>query len=143
MALVRWQPRAVADLRSEIDSLFDRFWGDRSEDDAFSLAAWHPSADLEEADGAYVITADLPGLKREDIKVNLANHVLTISGERKSEHKDEDNRRTERQYGSFRRSFTLPSAVDGDNISASYKDGVLTVRLPKSEDAKAKEITVN
>ena len=142
MALVRWEPRSVVDLRSEIDRLFDRFWRRSGETNGFSMTDWHPMADVAEQDDAYVITADLPGVSRDNIKVQMVDNVMTLSGERKSETRDEDTQRIERSYGRFSRSFSLPSAVDEGKISAEYKDGVLTVTLPKAESAKPKQIAV-
>jgi HSP20 family protein len=92
-----------------------------------------------------VITAELPDMKKEDIGVTFENNVLTLSGERKQDQatKREQYQRVERHFGSFSRSFTLPSTVDASKIAATYKDGVLTIRLPRREEAKPKQITVN
>jgi len=107
---------------------------------------WVPSVDIYETDEhEVVLKADLPDLKREDINVTFENNVLTLKGERKVESvtKRENFQRMERQYGSFSRSFTLPATVDASRISAAYKDGVLTIRLPQREEAKPKQIAVN
>jgi HSP20 family protein len=101
--------------------------------------------DIYETNGReYVIKAELPEMKREDINVTFEQSVLTLSGERKASFDDADGtfHRSERAHGRFTRSFTLPATVDGSRISASYKDGVLTVRLPQREEAKPKQITV-
>ena len=143
MALIRWEPRGLADIRSEIDRVFDRFW--RRGPEGIPPGAWSPSADIAEREDAYVVTADLPGVSREDLKVRVVGTVLTVSGERRSEKEDKEEENyhlIERTYGSFSRSFSLPSGVREDEIAASFKDGVLTVMLPKSEAAKAKEIEV-
>jgi HSP20 family protein len=104
--------------------------------------AWAPAVDIyETADREYVIKADLPEMKREDIHLTFENSVLTVSGERGSD-AVEGLQRGERFRGQFSRSFTLPATVDGHRISAAYKDGVLTVRLPQREDAKPKQIEV-
>jgi HSP20 family protein len=107
--------------------------------------AWAPAVDIyETADREYVIKADLPDMKREEINVTFENNVLTLTGERKPEF-DADNgklHRSERAHGRFTRSFTLPSTVDGNRVSAAYKDGVLTVRLPQREEAKPRQIQV-
>jgi len=139
MTLVRWNP--VRDLASmEIDRLnrmFDDFYG--------TGRGWAPAVDIYETnDREFVIKAELPEMKREEINVTFENSVLTLSGERKSEFVDNVGsiHRSERAYGSFARSFTLPATVDGNRISASYKDGVLTVRIPQREDAKPKQIAV-
>jgi HSP20 family protein len=141
MTLVRWNP--VRDLASmEIDRLnrmFADFYGQSSGQ------AWVPAVDVFESDDReFVIKAELPDMKREDIGVTFEDGTLTLKGERKAEHETSRHRfhRLERQYGAFSRSFTLPASVDGSRISASYKDGVLTVRLPQRDEAKPKQIEI-
>ena len=141
MTLVRWNP--VRDLATmEIDRLnrmFADFYGQSSGQ------AWVPAVDVFESDDReFVIKAELPDMQREDIGVTFEDGTLTLKGERKAEHETSQRRfhRLERQYGAFSRSFTLPASVDGSRISASYKDGVLTVRLPQREDAKPKQIEI-
>ncbi len=104
-----------------------------------------PAVDIYETDThEVVIKAELPDVKKEDIGVSVENNVLTLTGERKPEQsKREQFQRVERRFGSFSRSFTLPTSVDAGQIAASYKDGVLTIRLPRREEAKPKQITVN
>jgi HSP20 family protein len=147
MALVRWEPRGILDLRDDIDRLFDRFWRRQESGEALPTSVWYPTVDVSEREDAYEVKADLPGVSKEHIKLKIANNVLTLSGERKSEQKEGVNgdsyHRFERSYGTFTRSFSLPSAVDDGKVSASFKDGVLTVTLPKSEAAKPKAIEVN
>ena len=140
MTLVRWNP--VRDLASmEIDRLnrmFDDFYG--------NVRGWVPAVDIHETDGhEYVIKAELPEMKREDISVTFEDHVLTLAGERKASFEENTGtyHRTERAHGRFSRSFTLPATVDGSRISATYKDGVLTVRIPQREEAKPKQISVD
>jgi HSP20 family protein len=141
MTLVRWTPaRELASM--EIDRL-NRMVGDWY-GKSFNRS-WVPAVDIYENDAhEYVIKAELPELKREDIDVSVENHVLTIKGERKAElDTTSDNyHRLERQYGSFTRSFVLPTTVDTNRISASYKDGVLTLRIPQREEAKPRQIQV-
>ena len=143
MALVRWSP--VSQLAGmEIDRLNQMF--NELYQDNFARGGWAPSVDIYETEGReVVIKAELPEMKREDISVTFENNVLTLTGERKLEQdvKRENFQRIERRYGSFTRAFTLPPTVDGGQISASYKDGVLTIRLPQREEAKPKQITVN
>ena len=141
MTLVRWDP--VRELASmEIDRLnrmFSDFYG------SSFAPAWVPAVDIyENDDREYVIKAELPEMKREDISVTFENGVLTLKGERTfaSEVSRDRYHRTERQYGAFTRSFALPSTVDADAIQASYKDGVLTIRVPQREDAKPKQIAL-
>src|SRR5262249_47165449 len=143
MTLVRWSP--VRDLASmEIDRLTRMF------DESFGLyggtgRGWAPAVDIfETTDREFVIKAELPEMKREQINVTFEHNVLTVSGERASEFNENAGaiHRAERVFGAFTRSFTLPSTVDGNRIAATYKDGVLTVRIPQREDAKPKQIAV-
>jgi len=144
MTLVRWNP--VRDLASmEIDGL-DRMF----EHIYDNLRAWVPAVDIVETNGhEYVIKAELPEMKREDITLTFEQNVLTLSGERKPSLEADASgqaagtyHRSERPHGRFSRSFTLPATVDGSRISATYKDGVLTVRVPQREESKPKQITV-
>jgi len=140
MTLVRWNP--VHDLASmEIDRLNRMF------EDLYGHArAWVPAVDIYETnDREYVVKAELPEMKREDIAVTFEQSVLTLTGERKASFEDDNGsyHRSERAHGKFTRSFTLPATVDGSRISASYKDGVLTVRVPQRDEAKPKQITVD
>jgi HSP20 family protein len=107
-------------------------------------SAWTPSVDVREDRDHLTITMDIPGVRPEDVKINLENQVLTVSGEKQqqSEQKDERWHRWERSYGRFERTFTLPSTVDADRIEATTDNGVLTIRLPKTEKARPKEIPV-
>ena len=142
MALVRWNP--IGSLAGmEVDRL-NRMFSD-FQTEAFTQA-WVPAVDIYESENhEVVIKAELPDVKKEDIGVTVENNVLTLTGERKQEEsvKREQFQRVERRFGSFSRSFTLPASVDAGQIAASYKDGVLTVRLPRREEAKPKQITVN
>jgi HSP20 family protein len=108
------------------------------------VADWVPSVDVSETDGEYQIKAEIPDVKKEDVKVTLADGVLTIQGERKHEKEEKGKKyhRVERSYGSFARSFTLPDLVDEEKVKAEFKDGVLNLQLPKSEKAKPKAIEV-
>jgi HSP20 family protein len=142
MALVRWDPiRELAGM--EVDRLNRMFWEMYGE----GLGrGWVPPVDIYESDDhEVVIKAELPEMKREDISLTFENNVLTLSGERRMEQETRRERfqRVERHYGSFSRSFTLPATIDASRISASYKDGVLTVRLPQRDEAKPKQIEVN
>ena len=142
MAIVRWSPaRELAGMEIDrLNRMFADFYGE-----AFGQA-WVPPVDIFETnDHSVVLQAELPDLKREDIKLTFENGVLTIQGERKlsDEVKRDNYHRTERQHGTFSRSFTLPNTVDAARISASYKDGLLTVRLPQREEARPKQIAVN
>ena len=113
--------------------------------DGFGRAAWVPAVDIvETADKSVVVKADLADMKREDISITFENNVLTIEGERKFSSADSDKyHRVERGYGAFRRSFTVSANVDGSRVEASYRDGVLTVTLPRREETKPRQIQVN
>jgi HSP20 family protein len=142
MAIVRWEPaRELASMEIDrLNQMFSDFYGQ-----AFSRA-WVPAVDIYETDAhEVVLKAELPDMKREDINLTFENGVLTLKGERKfePEAKKENYQRVERHHGSFTRSFTLPNTVDATRISAAYKDGVLTIRLPQREEAKPKQIAVN
>jgi HSP20 family protein len=118
--------------------------GDGGKEEAITVAEWCPSVDIIEDEKEFLVKADLPEVKKEDVKVSVQNEVLTITGERRLE-KEEKNKkyhRVERSYGTFVRSFTLPEGADGTKVSAEFKDGVLKVHLPKTEKAKAKAIEV-
>jgi HSP20 family protein len=123
-------------LAREMDSLFG---GVSSSNDL-----WSPPVDVEETSDALVLTAELPGMKHEDIDIELEDGVLTIQGEKKEEQKDEGTQGLlyERRWGSFTRKFTLPRAVDANGISASYENGILTIHVPKAEEAKGRKIEI-
>ena len=143
MTLVRWRPREVSDVHREIDHLVNTLWGDFGRVNGAG-AAWSPTVDATETEDKIVVSAELPGLSREDIKITLKEGVLTIEGEKQSdsESKEENPQWTERRYGKFSRSFNLPSEIDAGKVSAVCKDGVLKLTLPKAEEAKPKEIEV-
>jgi HSP20 family protein len=150
MAIVRWEPfRNLSGLQERMNRLFDEsFRGlNRSEgDDDWALGgAWAPAVDIYEQEGHIVLKAELPGLDPQNVDIRLENNVLTLRGERKidNEVKRENYHRVERAYGSFTRSFTLPSVVDQEHIKADYKDGVLKVTLPKRDEAKPKQISIS
>jgi HSP20 family protein len=140
MALVRWNP--LSDIAGfEVDRL-NRMFSDLYDE---NNRAWVPPVDIYETDGhEVVIKAELPDVKKEDIRVTFENGVLTLEGERRQDesHPRGSFQRLERRHGSFSRSFTLPASVDASAIAAGYKDGVLTVRLPRREESKPKQISV-
>ena len=113
-------------------------------EEAMTVTEWAPSVDITEDEKEYLIKADLPEVKKEDVKVTVDDDVLTITGERKFEKEEKGRKyhRLERSYGKFLRSFTLPTGANGTKVSAEFKDGVLKVHLPKSENAKAKPVDV-
>ncbi len=146
-ALIRWDPfKEMDDLQSRFAKLFGLTPARISNGDkeALTVAEWAPSVDITEDDREYLVKADLPEVKKEDVRVTVEGGVLTITGERKFEKEEKDKKyhRIERSYGNFLRSFTLPDAADGAKVSAEFKDGVLKVRLPKTEKAMPKAVEV-
>lgn len=153
MKLVRFQSPLLAawpafnrlsDLRQEIDRLFESPLAELAETPSL-FAGWTPAIDVYENKENIVVAAELPGMKKEDIDVTLHEGTLSISGERKSESKAEagETYRTERFFGRFQRTVSLPTPVAADKVKADYKDGILTVTLPKTEEAKPKQINVS
>lgn len=144
MTLIRWNParHRMMPTIAEWDRLTSDFFGDRFEDT--ELTDWTPAIDITEDNDAFVVIADLPGLTKKDISINIKENMLTIGGERTVEKKDENKNycRTERRYGAFKRSFQLTDKVIADKITASFKDGVLTIKVPKAEEVKPKEIEI-
>lgn len=137
-SLDRWST-----LRDDLNTLFDMpFWAD-SERQGQLLNGWSPALDLYQNNDNFVAQIELPGMRKEDIEISLHDGTLTIGGERKLESGAENMQRSERYIGKFRRSITLPTRVEPNNVSASYRDGILTVTLPKAEEAKPKQIKVN
>lgn len=139
----RTPTRTLRDLQREVDDIFDRFF-DHGSSDQDTSAVWSPRTDLSETDGEYRIRLDLPGMSKEDIAINLQNNALTVRGERASEQtaEDEEYVRVERAFGTFHRTFTLPDAVDAENIEAAYDDGVLTIHVPKTEKSTRRQIEI-
>jgi HSP20 family protein len=151
--LTRWQRPELSvwptfgrlfGLRDELDRLFESSFGEGPRSSQL-LSVWNPALDLFEDKDNLVVKAELPGMKKEDIEVSLHDGALSISGERRSEekHNDAQTYRSERFVGRFHRTVTLPSPVDTGKVKAEYKDGMLTVTLPKTEAAKPKQIAVN
>ena len=112
------------------------------DDKSFEVGDWMPTVDISETDDAFVVKAELPGVEKDDVSVKIEDGVLTIKGEKKSEIEDEQKHRIECTYGSFVRSFTLPQATKSDSIKAEYKNGILNLVIPKSEEVKPKEIEI-
>jgi HSP20 family protein len=153
MNIVKWQRPTLAswpnfgrwsDLREEIDRLFESPLAELARTPQL-LSGWTPALDVYEDKNAFTVKVELPGLKKEEIDVSLHDGCLSVSGERKSESKHEDAEiyRAERFFGRFQRTITLPAPVAADKVKAAYKDGVLTVTLPKTEEAKPKQIDVS
>src|SRR5262245_34147239 len=141
--LSRWEPfRDHIALESQVNRMFNELFGRTQES---NLTTWAPAVDIFESEHELVVKADLPDVKPEELDIRVENNILTIRGERKFEKKvDEKNYlRVERSYGSFSRSFSLANTVNSEAIKADYKDGVLTLTIPKREEAKPKQIKVN
>ena len=146
MSLVRWDPfRELEDMSERLNRVFARpAMRNNAGKENLTVADWMPVVDISETDGEYLIKAELPEVKKEDVKVTVEEGVLTIQGERRQEKEEKGKRyhRVERSYGSFVRSFTLPESVDEGGVKAEYKEGVLHLHLPKSEKVKPKAIDV-
>jgi HSP20 family protein len=147
MALIRWEPsRELQTLQQEVNRLFGTFFDSPTGGNGGALTArqWIPAMDLVEEDDHYVLHADLPGVADEDVKVELEDDVLTISGERRSERKEsrEGYQRFERASGRFSRALTLPEGVDPDKIEARIEKGVLEVRIAKPEQPKPRRVAI-
>ncbi len=146
MAVIRWDPfRELGTLQDRMNRLFDDAARTGGNGEPTSTTAWSPAVDIVETDAAIQVRAEVPGISRDDIDLSLENNVLTLKGERKfeKESKDENYHRIERSYGSFSRSFSVPSTVDEAGIKADYKEGVLTITLPKTQKAKPKQIAID
>jgi len=145
-SLTRTRNRNLSTLQEEIDRLFNGFFPARGgeQDEPRRAAMWTPRTDLIETPEAYRIELDVPGIERDAIHINFQDDRLTISGERSSEAKEEDEERVrvERIFGSFFRSFTLPSTVNADKIAAKHENGVLTITVPKAEESKPRRIQI-
>jgi len=141
MAIVRWEPlRDLLAVQHRMDRLFNELGREVPlyGEEAASLSRWAPAADIYETDDNIVMKAEVPGVDAKDLEVRIEDNTFFLKGERKLEKevKEENYHRIERSYGSFTRSFALPSSVDADNTSAQYKDGVLTLTMPKREESK-------
>jgi HSP20 family protein len=149
MALIRWEPvRELGTIQNEMNRLFNTFFdtpAGQGHQSATSMRRWLPAMDLLETPEDFVLKADLPGLSEKDVTIELEDNVLTISGERKSEHEEskEGYYRVERAWGSFTRSLTLPDGVDPEGVRAAFDRGVLEVRIPKPEQRKPRKVSIS
>ena len=141
--ITRWAPFHLSMLQDQVNRLFETSAQGRA--DGAALTAWTPSVDIYETENELVIKADMPDINEKDLDIRVENNALTIRGERKFEQtvKEDNYLRIERNYGSFSRTFGLPNTVNTEAIKADYKNGVLTVELPKSAESKPKQIKVN
>ena len=147
MALIRWEPvRELGTIQNEMNRLFNTFFETPTHGNgATTVRRWVPAMDLVENDNEYVLRADLPGISERDVKIELDDNVLRISGERKSEQEERKQGyyRIERSSGAFSRSLTLPEGVDADAVTATFDQGVLEVRVPKPEARKPRKVEIS
>ncbi|HYN06087.1 MAG TPA: Hsp20/alpha crystallin family protein [Vicinamibacterales bacterium] len=146
MNIVRWDPfRELEDVSTRLGRFFNQPQLRRPvDDDGVFFADWAPAVDVQETDKEYIVKADLPEVRKEDVKVAIEDGVLTLEGERKQEKEEKGKKfhRVERVYGKFVRRLALPMEVDAQKVAAEFKDGVLNVRMPKAENAKPRAIDV-
>lgn len=145
MALVRWDPvRELDSLQTDMNHLFDRFFGAPRAGNGTAERRWIPAMDLAETDDSLVLRADLPGVNEDDVDVEVKDGVMTISGERKDEHEEkrEGFHRVERSFGRFSRALNLPDGVDPDKVEAKFDNGVLEVRIPKPEETQPTRVQI-
>ncbi len=147
MTIVRWEPlRELNTLQSEMNRLFNTVFDTPAAagQGAGPLRRWLPAMDLVETGEHFVLRADLPGLSEEDVRIELEENVLTVSGERKAEHEQQEEgfHRVERAFGSFTRTLTLPKGIDPEAITASFDKGVLEVRIPKPQETRPRRISI-
>ena len=146
MTIVRWEPlRELSSLQNEMNRLFNTvFDAPATPGNGGTMRRWVPAMDLLETADHFVLRADLPGMTQDDVKIELEDSTLTVSGERKSEHEDkqEGYYRVERAFGSFSRSLTLPKGINADAVTASFDNGVLEIRVPKPEERKPRRISI-
>lgn len=145
MAVVRWEPaRELATLQSEMSRLMNHFWGSADAGGSQSTTAWLPALDVWESEDEIVLAVDLPGIREEDISIEVDDGVLTISGERSRTIDEKSDRyyRFERRFGQFSRSVTLPQGIDASGVKAEFDAGVLEVHLPKPEERRPTRIQI-
>ena len=147
MTIVRWEPlRELSSLQTEMNRLFNTVFDAPTEggNRGATMRRWMPAMDLVESADHFVLRADLPGVSEDDVKIELEDGTLTVSGERKAEHeaREEGYYRVERAFGSFSRSLTLPKGVDPEAVTASFDRGVLEIRVPKPEERKPRRIEI-
>src|ERR1700685_4498670 len=144
--ITRWNPnREFSTIQDRMNKVFSDFYGTEGREETLSNTAFAPPVDVYEDEHNVTLKIEVPGIDEKDIDVRIENNTLTVHGERKfeKEEKEENFRRVERQYGSFTRSFTLPTTVDAEKVSANYDKGILKISLAKKAEAKPKQIKIN
>jgi HSP20 family protein len=145
MAITRWDPfRDLSMLQDRMNRMFEDAGRGYRPDEPAATTAWSPAVDIYETENEIMVQAELPGVDRKDIALNLENNVLTLKGDRRFEKEtnQENYHRIERSYGSFSRAFSIPAIVDEEKIRADYKDGILKIALPKKDQVKPKQIKI-
>jgi HSP20 family protein len=145
MAIIKWDPfRDIVTLRDRMNRLFEDMTTLRGEEKDFAASSWAPAVDIYETENEVVLTAEIPGVDEKGIEIKVEDNTLTLKGERKfeKETKEENYHRIERAYGSFSRSFSLPTYVDLDKIEAEHENGVLKIRMPKKPDLKPRKVKI-
>jgi HSP20 family protein len=144
-SLERWEPYRMSDIQTEVNRLFDTFFGRPAPSATHAARTWAPFVDMQETKDDLVLRLDLPGISEKDVTVSIMGDLLTVRGERRAEHEGEGQNylHVERVYGKFERAVQLPMAVQADKVRASYRDGVLEIKLPKTEEVKPREIKID
>jgi HSP20 family protein len=145
MAIIRWDPyRDMVTLRDRMNRLFEDMSGSKGEETDLVAHSWAPSVDIYETENEVVLSAEIPGVDENDVEIKIEDNNLTLRGERKfeKETKEENYHRIERSYGSFFRSFALPSYIDQDRIEAEHVNGVLKIRMPKRAELKPRKVKI-
>ena len=146
MTLTKWKPMTdLLSIHGEMNRLFDDFFTPRPLHRRLLEDVWHPSVDVAENADGIIITAELPGMTEDDVDISIIDSVLTLGGEKKQEKeiKEDSYHRIERSYGKFQRFFNLPTSIKSGDVKATFKDGILTINIPKTEEAKPKKIEIN
>jgi HSP20 family protein len=146
MAIVRWEPfRDLVTAQRDFDRLFREAFSSQLGETELSTRSWAPPVDIYETEDAIILKAELPGVDPKDVEVRVEDNTLYLKGERKFEKevKEQNYHRVERSYGSFARSFSLPNSISTDKVKAEFKDGLLTLTMPKREEAKPKTIKID
>lgn len=146
MPILRWEPfRGLLTTQDRLNRLVNQTLSQAFEEEDGKLGTWSPAVDIFETEQNLVLKAELPGIDPKDVEVRVENNTLFLSGQRKFENevKEENYHRVERSYGSFSRTFALPGTINAENVSAEYKGGILTLTMPKREEAKPKTIKIN